>query len=46
MPCRKPRGYSGLNAGIGTTSLHANERGQTVRFVAVIEPPVYWEISI
>ncbi len=32
--------------GVGTTSLHANERGQTVRFVAVIEPPVYWGISI
>ncbi len=32
--------------GVGTTPLHANERGQTVRFVAVIEPPVYWGISI
>ena len=30
--------------GVGTTPLHANERGQT--FVAVIEPPVYWGISI
>ncbi len=34
------------NQGVGTTPLHANERGQTVRFVAVIEPPVYWGISI
>ena len=32
--------------GVGTTLLHANERGQTARFVAVIEPPVYWGISI
>ena len=32
--------------GVGTTPLHANERGQTVRFVAAIEPPVYWGISI
>ena len=32
--------------GVGTTPLHTNERGQTVRFVAVIEPPVYWGISI
>ncbi len=32
--------------GVGTTPLHANERGQTVRFVAVIEPPVYWGISM
>ena len=32
--------------GVGTTPLHANERGQTVRFVAFIEPPVYWGISI
>ncbi len=32
--------------GVGTTPLHANERGQTVRFVAVIEPPVYRGISI
>ena len=32
--------------GVGTTPLHANERGQTVRFGAVIEPPVYWGISI
>ena len=32
--------------GVGTTPLHANEHGQTVKFVAVIEPPVYWEISI
>ena len=30
--------------GVGTTPLHANERGQTARFVAVIEPPVYWGI--
>ncbi len=35
-----------LTEGVGTTPLHANERGQTVRFVAVIEPPVYWGISI
>ena len=32
--------------GVGTTPLHANERGQTARFVAVIEPPVYWGIFI
>ena len=32
--------------GVGTTPFHANERGQTVRFVATIEPPVYWGISI
>lgn len=32
--------------GVGTTPLHANERGQTVRFVAVIEHLVYWGISI
>ena len=32
--------------GVGTTPLHANERGQTVRFVAAIEPPVYWGISM
>lgn len=25
----------------GTTPLHANERGQTVRFVAIIESSVY-----
>ena len=31
--------------GAGTTPLHANERGQTVRFVAVIEPRVYSGIS-
>lgn len=24
---------------VGTTPLHANERGQTVRFVATIAPP-------
>ena len=28
------------------SNLHANERGQTVRFVTTIEPPVYWGISI
>ena len=32
--------------GVGTTPLHANERGQIVRFVATREPPVYWGISI
>ena len=32
--------------GVGTTPLHANERGQTVRFVATREPPVYWGISM
>ena len=32
--------------GVGTTPFHADERGQTARFVAVIEPPVYWGISI
>ncbi len=32
--------------GVGTTPPHANGRGQTVRFVAVIEPPVYWGISM
>ena len=32
--------------GVGTTPLHANERGQNRRFVADLEPPVYWGISI
>ena len=32
--------------GVGITQFHADERGQTARFVAVIEPPVYWGIFI
>ena len=32
--------------GVGTTPFHANECGQTVRFVADLEPPVYWGMSI
>lgn len=32
--------------GVGTTPFHASERGQTARFAAESEPPVYRGISV
>ncbi len=43
---KTPSLLGGECQGVGTTPLHANERGKTVRFVAVIEPRVYTGISI
>ena len=47
MPYRKPPSLLGAECqGAETTPFHTNERGQTVRFVAVIAPQFTGGVSI